>query len=543
MEVDEDHSKDDNSHLDQATIDEILQKADTLDDQDLDENYLEKNSQTLEKRVAKNEEMRAKFPTQPDKFMDSEIKLDEIIQKFQALATRPDLFPKFISLAITPTFMTLLGHENTDIISEVVDFLKDITDPELEEEAEDEVNQLVDHLIKSQLFESIIQALDKLDESSSSDSQTVHSCLNVVENVLELNSDASTVICDRTRILSWLLKRLSTKFHKNFDDNKLYASEILASLMQGNERNQHSLGQLGGIEPLLSVLALYRKKEPASQEELEMGSNVFDVICNVLLDTDNQDLFIHAEGLELMIRLMRDQKKYRHMALKVADFATSHNISGCKRMIEVQGLKTVFAIFMKKGLSKIKGEKKELQLTEEHTLSIIHSLCRYSSGINLDRVINKFKENNFEKLERLIELRAFYDSKISKVDDQTRAQKYAGEELEEDELEQRILLDKLEDGLFTLQIIDKIIAFLYTCDDDEVLKTLHLLTNIQGIEKNAIISTLQNLVDNLGDEIGEDQSEGEEDKQRSQKTTRAEKEYHTNLISKLMVAHKSSETS
>jgi beta-catenin-like protein 1 len=47
----------------------------------------------LEKRLTKNHEMRMKYGTQPQKFAESEIDLDDEIKKLHTLATVPELYP------------------------------------------------------------------------------------------------------------------------------------------------------------------------------------------------------------------------------------------------------------------------------------------------------------------------------------------------------------------------------------------------------------------------------------------------------------------
>lgn len=55
-------------------------------------------------------------------------------------------------------------------------------------------------------------------------------------------------------LLQWLLKRIKTKIP--FDGNKLYASELLAILLQSTTENKKLLGDLDGIDVLLQQLAV-----------------------------------------------------------------------------------------------------------------------------------------------------------------------------------------------------------------------------------------------------------------------------------------------
>ncbi|CAM9800362.1 unnamed protein product, partial [Choristocarpus tenellus] len=96
-------------------------------------------------------------------------------------------------------------------------------------------------------------------------------------------------------VLRFLLKRLSVK---KFDENKLYCSEILAMLVNGDSDVQRRLGTLqgmDGIDMLLQVVAYYRRREPQSPEEEECVENLFNSLAAALLIPDNQARFRFGE--------------------------------------------------------------------------------------------------------------------------------------------------------------------------------------------------------------------------------------------------------
>lgn len=55
-------------------------------------------------------------------------------------------------------------------------------------------------------------------------------------------------------LITWLLKRIKVK--APFSPNKLYASEILAIMLQDSEENRLLLGEQDGIDVLLQQLAV-----------------------------------------------------------------------------------------------------------------------------------------------------------------------------------------------------------------------------------------------------------------------------------------------
>lgn len=59
--------------------------------------------------------MRIKFPDSPEKFMESEVELHEILQEMRVLATAPDFYPLLVKLRVIPSVLELLSHDNTDV--------------------------------------------------------------------------------------------------------------------------------------------------------------------------------------------------------------------------------------------------------------------------------------------------------------------------------------------------------------------------------------------------------------------------------------------
>lgn len=61
------------------------------EEEPLDASSVKRMILTFEKRSYRNQELRVKFPDQPEKFMESELDLDDILQEMHVVATRPDL--------------------------------------------------------------------------------------------------------------------------------------------------------------------------------------------------------------------------------------------------------------------------------------------------------------------------------------------------------------------------------------------------------------------------------------------------------------------
>ncbi|ELW69630.1 Beta-catenin-like protein 1 [Tupaia chinensis] len=86
------------------------------EEEPLDESSVKKMILTFEKRSYKNQELRIKFPDNPEKFMESELDLNDIIQEMHVVATMPDLYHLLVELNAVQSLLGLLGHDNTDIL-------------------------------------------------------------------------------------------------------------------------------------------------------------------------------------------------------------------------------------------------------------------------------------------------------------------------------------------------------------------------------------------------------------------------------------------
>jgi hypothetical protein len=79
----------------------------------------------------------------------------------------------------------------------------------------------------------------------------------------------------------------------------------LGSLTQASEGNQRRLGAANGVDSLLQAVAMYKGREPASGDEEEMVANLFDAMCWVVMLAENKERFVAAEGIELMLLVIK----------------------------------------------------------------------------------------------------------------------------------------------------------------------------------------------------------------------------------------------
>lgn len=121
-------------------------------DYDLDLPGLKNLLLGFEKKISKNQRLRVKFADEPEKFVESEMELDEEIKKLFAVAASPDLYPALVDLGAARSLLGLLAHDNTDVSLSVIGLLVELTDPETAEEAAPEMAALVNAILENQVL-------------------------------------------------------------------------------------------------------------------------------------------------------------------------------------------------------------------------------------------------------------------------------------------------------------------------------------------------------------------------------------------------------
>ncbi|KAF3925292.1 hypothetical protein ABW20_dc0107358 [Dactylellina cionopaga] len=450
---------------------EILDYMDEEDDQGpekIDLPYLRKLALSFEKKITKNAEMRAKFEDDPAKFMESEAELDLEITNLAVLAQHPELYEEFAKMGCLASLVGLLSHENTDISIAVVQLIGEFTDDEVEASPE-QWNILLDAMIDAQLLDMLTQNLERLKDANEEDRNGIYHTLSVFENLASQQAVSERVVRE-TKILGWLTERIKVK-ESPISQNKQYAAEVLAILIQSSSYNRGKLIEIDGVDVLLQLLSPYRKRDPAKGgEEEELFENLFDALTCLVDEREGKEKFIEAEGMELCLIMLRDGKMSKSRALRLIDHACSGVYGGmvCEQLVEAQGLKTLFGAFMK---------KQDAQTTE-HLLGIFASLLRNLPADSAPRIrtLAKFVEKNYEKLVKIVSLRDNYSKRISAVDKEIAAEKVGADEEEAEVREDEWDLRRLDAGLFCFQILDQIISWLVAEDDGARKRVTELLT-------------------------------------------------------------------
>ncbi|RVX06592.1 Beta-catenin-like protein 1 [Vitis vinifera] len=289
----------------------------------LDLKTLKKLVLAFERRLRDNIEARLKYPDQPDKFADSEIELHDEIQRLKTLAGGPELYPDLVNLNVIPSILGLLSHDNSDIAVDVVGLLQDLTDEDVLEDNDEPARVLVDALIENNVLELLVQNLTRLSESDPDEMAAVYATLSTLENLIEVKPAVAEMVCERTKLMRWLLGKI-----------------------KNSAANQRRLGQMNGVDVVLQAVAMYKSRDPKTADEEEMVENLFDCLCCLLMPLENKERFVRAEGVELMIIIMKQKKLAYGSAIRALDFAMTKYPPACERFVDVLGLKTAFAAFM-----------------------------------------------------------------------------------------------------------------------------------------------------------------------------------------------------
>lgn len=468
----------------------------------MDIRALKKMVLAFERRLRDNLEARMKYVDHPDKFADSELELHEELVRLKALAGAPELYPELVHLNTIPSIVGLLTHENTDIAVDVVGLVQDLTDEDVVEDSDEGAQVLVDALVENNALELLVQNLARLDEGDPDESAAVYSTLATIENMIEVRPAVSESVCEKTKLLRWLLTRIKPR---EFDSNKQYATEILVILLQSSAANQRRLGQMNGVDTVLQAVALYKSRDPKSGDEEEMVENLFDCLCSLVMPVENKERFVKAEGVELMIIIMKQKKSAYGSAMRALDFAMTKFPPACERFVDVLGLKTLFAAFMGKipVNKKNQGERYKEEL-EERIISLTASLFDgLSRGSRKERLLSKFVENEFEKVDRLMELYIRYADRVKAEIERMDQLQLDDLELDDDERYNR----KLESGLYTLQLIAVILGHLWYSEHQKMRARIELLLRQQRLSKENVKAILQEYHLNIGDSDGPDEKE------------------------------------
>lgn len=458
------------------------------DEEAVDAGWLKKTALAFERKITRNAELRARHEGEPAKFIDSEADLDAAIKALSILSDHPHLYGDFARLGCAASLVSLLAHDNTDIAIDAVEIIGELTDEDVAA-TEEQWGALVDALLEADLLGLLASNLARLDEAQDADREGVYHALGVLENLCSRPDTAEAVGADDA-LLRWLLQRAG-RSERPVGQNKQYAAEVLAILVQGSAKNRRRLVELDAVDALLQLVAPYRKRDPEKGgDEEEYMENLFGALTSMVDEPEGKAKFVEAEGVELCLIMLREGKLSRPPALRLLDHAAG-GLAGaavCERIVEAGGLKTTFTLFMRKHDPR----------TTEHLLGIFSWMLRLLPAESPERIrtLAKFVEKDYEKTDKLVRLRRDYAARVGAVDARIKEEQEAMAAEERDEMADEWFSRRLDAGLFCLHTIDVILAWLVAEDDGARRKIQELLADRDETLAD-IKATLQEQIDGV----------------------------------------------
>ena len=481
---------------------DTAEALDYIDEQDedgfkvekIDSAWLRRLGTTFGKKVKKNAELRARYEDEPQKFMSSEADLDAEIKSWSLLSEHPELYEEFAESKSLSSLVGLMAHENTDVAIGAIEIISELLDEDVEAEQE-QWDALVAAILDADLLELLMSNLARLDEDNESDRSGVYHSLAVMEALGSQQSVAEKL--GQEKVLMFLCNRIS-KPETPVGQNKQYAAEVLQVLLQSSPLLRKRLAvDIDGVDLFLRLISAYRKRDPPkdSQEE-EFAENLFDALTCVVDEAEGKTKFGEAEGVELCLIMLKEGGFSKIRALRLIDHAVGGQGAAaaqvCEKLVAAAGLKVVFGMFMKKVDSS----------TMEHLLGIFSALLRLLPGESAARIrtLAKFTEKGFGKVAKLAELRNEYARKVATLDEEIKLEQQTLDKEEREERKDKFFSRRLDGGLFCLQTINVVLAWLIA-EDTGAKEKLH---DILG-STDAIKSSLQEQLADLDQNAAEDE--------------------------------------
>eukprot|EP01062_Namystynia_karyoxenos_P024484 TRINITY_DN19554_c0_g1_i2.p1 TRINITY_DN19554_c0_g1~~TRINITY_DN19554_c0_g1_i2.p1 ORF type:complete len:622 (+),score=223.47 TRINITY_DN19554_c0_g1_i2:159-2024(+) len=401
----------------------------------------------LRSKITANIQKRDLHQQDPSKFMESELELEQELQRVKMVAVAPELYAEAAKAGMAAGLLQLLSHANADVVCSALDVLREVTDPDTLAEHENTRHLVVD-LVEGQAVQLLLAALLRLSEADEGEREGVQNALGVFLNLVEAvdthDGVREALFGPEARtawgsLLRYLTRRVLVE-PKRFDLNKGNAAELLACLLQGDQRLRSELpatmvdkqgseagaakDEINGVHALLQALSVYTKRREHVQDgEIDFVDNLAAALCCALTEPNGQEAFVKANGALLLTLLAQGPKRRRqpeaqqkgaerkrehalrhtlkHAALKALSFACDGCKAACESLVDSGGLGVVSAFFM---LDLRGGGSEEQHALEQRAVAVLHSLCRHVDGERGQRLVAKFREGAFQKVDRSVEL-------------------------------------------------------------------------------------------------------------------------------------------
>ena len=446
-------------------INNILEESNNFQYVELNEKNLDELITIINKNYDKNIDLRKKSNNYMD-YIQIEEQLNEDLSVLQRVSAYPNLIPIFIKYNGIELMIDILNHPNIDIVNKIINLIQELTESDFLINIE-KPKFFIELLLNYNLFDLLIENLEKIDKEYSEDTiQYKLDILSIFENYFDVYPLTAEILGNNNKnIFLWLLNTIKENINKHINLT-LFCAEILYQLLE-YDKNLIYFSEIEGLTILITIILqeniLFNNEKRDNPEYLELINNIIDCVCISLLEENNLKIFKKSDGINNFINLMKENTIFKNLALKVIKFSLNNNKNNCEEFINNNGLSVLFSYFMGKGVKKNENKEK-INKNEENVIEIIYYLIKFTNGIQKERLIYKFKENNYEKLKRLIN---YYYKYYKKFLDEYENNKN-NNELDEENKNEIIYFKK---------IIEFIILFLYNLKDDIYFKKLDFFSN------------------------------------------------------------------
>ena len=443
---------------------------------------LQSASNALSKIFNQNAMQRAQFADQPRQYMDSELALYEQVTALQAIAAEGGkLYQHLVdNETLLSILIELLSHENTDICASVIALFLEWIDPTLLADDPDLISTI--SVLASKVledgWETIVSNLLRFRQQSSNEGSAVDqddspdqslrgidNTLSLMENLLELDllipdgllgagNDLSVAafMAKETKIVSWFFRMIES--HDTTEEMMGRFFELLAFISQREDvhnvlqdwsqlspalleddddkpkKKKQKQEPIQGIEILLQSIGAFRKKQPANDGEVELLENACIILSSCITFSErNLEAFLEGQGIELVVRCLKERVHAGGSGLKLLDFFGSQDIhkEASERLVKAGGFKYIFPIFLNSRIPKpapsqaktVKAKREWLHSIETQAIRILYALSFHlddnSPEDSRARFLTKFVEDD-RKCDRLVELLLSYDEKARKAE-------------------------------------------------------------------------------------------------------------------------------
>jgi beta-catenin-like protein 1 len=257
--------------------------------------------------------------------------------------------------------------------------------------------------------------------------------------------------------------------------------------------------------------------------------NCFDALCSAMLLDDNkarplftssteygltlspkQAQFVAAEGVELMLLVIRGKGPAKGAALRCLDFAVTRCAPAASRLVAAGGLGAVFAAFSGRSAAAARSRRgaDAPDAEEARAVSLLASALQLlPRGAPRDRVAAKFVEEEFSKVDRLVELWFKYAQRVATAEQSWDADAANddedGADEDEDGDDERYAA-RMDAGLYTLQQLALILAQLWCVGHPGLCGRAAQALQLGGGAMAAVRSVLREHATALGDAEGEE---------------------------------------